>query len=404
MQAYALQGQGLPPGPLTAAFRVAPDLFFWPRQGAMMDVRYRYPSAPWLDQRGSRLDVSLNNQYLNTLPLTSTSWIDSIWGKTATAAANTRSASVLLPRYTLFGQNQVIFDYNLIIANKRKCEGTLPENVRVSILPDSTIDLSKAYHALHMPDLATFANAGYPFTIRPDLAETAVVVAAQPSEATVEAFLGLMGRFGDSTGAPVTRLTVTRSFDEGELSGKDVLVLGGLPMAQSQAVFGKAPVQFEDGHLRVVQRSPITRMFDLFSPFDRDTTDQAEDFVYGTENFSGIVSFQSPYDGDRTVIALLSNDTVNLPGLIDGLADEKINAQVQGDLSMVDGDAMTSFAVGSGYWVGYLPIWMKIAYWFSQRPLLLALSGLLAALLISGPVYLFLKRQERRRLSAVEMS
>ena len=48
-----------------------------------------------------------------------------------------------------------------------------------------------------MPSLATFANAGYPFTISPDLAETVVVVPASPDLGIVEAFLAMMGRFGE---------------------------------------------------------------------------------------------------------------------------------------------------------------------------------------------------------------
>lgn len=400
---YSLEGRGIPPGPLSTQFRVAPDLFFWPRTGANLDLRYRYPSAPWLDERGSRLDLSINGQYLRTLPLTNRSWLDSITGRGA-ATSYTGESSVILPRYNLFGQNELIFDYDLILASKQKCTGSLPENVRVSILPDSTIDLTHAYHALHMPDLATFANAGYPFTVRPDLAETAVIMAQAADETSVEAFLQLMGRFGDSTGAPANRVTVTRSIDENALAGKDIVVIGALPMAQSQTLFGKAPVYFQDGRLHVTERSPITRLFDTFSPFNRDKTDAAEEFLYATDSFSGIVSFQSPFESARTVIAILSKDTVNLPQLVEGLADAKINAQVQGDLSVVDGETMSSFAVGDGYWVGSLPFWMKIAYWFSQRPLVLALSGLLVALLVSGPVYMILKRQERRRLSAVEKS
>ncbi|HEX7820592.1 MAG TPA: UDP-forming cellulose synthase catalytic subunit [Sphingobium sp.] len=403
VQGYALEGRGIPPGPLATQFRVAPDLFFWPRTGANLDLHYRYPSAPWLDEHGSRLDLSINGQYLRTLSLSNRGWLSG-WTGQSSATSQTADASVILPRYNLFGQNELIFDYNLIIANKQKCTGTLPDNVRVSILPDSTIDLTHAYHALHMPDLATFANAGYPFTIRPDLAETAVIMAQRANETSVEAFLQVMGRFGDSTGAPASRVTVTRSVDENQLADKDILVIGDLPMAQSGALFGKAPVRFEDGRLHVTQRSPVTRFFDFFSPFDRDPTDKAEELLYATDSFSGIASFQSPFEGARTVIAILAKDPAALPQLVEDLADVKINAQVQGDLSVVDGEGMSSFAVGDGYWVGALPVWMKIAYWFSQRPLILALSGLLAALLVSGPVYMILKRQERRRLSAVEKS
>jgi len=392
-----LQGMGLPPGPLTAGFRAAPDLFFWPRQGATLNMHYRYPGADWLDRKGSRLDLSINNQYLGTFPLTGANWWNK-WTGQEGVSSHTSTASVVLPRYNLFGQNELVFDYNLILANKKKCEGTVPDNVRTSILPDSTIDLTHAYHALRMPDLAPFANAGYPFTIRPDLAETAVVMPDQPTPAAVEAFLALMGRFGDSTGAPVTGLTVTRRVNGDALEGKDVLVIGDLAMAQAEALFDGAPVRFEDGRLRVAERSPIQRVFGRFSPFDR-TDKEAQEFLYGTDSFAGIVSFQSPFDSDRSVIALLASDSVSLPLMVEGLADEKINAQVQGDLSVMDGDGMSSFAVGDTYWVGELPFWMLGAYWFSQRPLLMALSGLLVALLVASPFYLILKRQERKRLA-----
>jgi len=397
-----LEGMGLPPGPLATAFRVAPDLFFWPRNGATLNLSYRYPNAPWLDRKASRLDMSLNGQYLRTLPVAGDGWLSGLTGEGKSAATSfTSKASVVLPRYNLFGQNQLVADYNLIIADKKKCQGTLPDNVRVSILPYSTIDLTSAYHALRMPDLATFANAGYPFTIRPDLAETAVIVSRQPSGATVEAFLQLMGRFGDATGAPATGLTVTRDADEDGVSRKDIIVLGETSLAQLGQLFGNAPVRFQDGRLQVAQRSVLARVFGGNSPFDR-APDEASALLYDTNSFTGIVSFQSPLESGRTVIALLASDTLNLPAMVEGLADVKINAQVQGDLSVVDGDGMSSFAVGSGYWVGELPIWMRIAYWFSQHPVLMALSGVVVALLISGPAYMFLKRQERKRLAAVE--
>ncbi|MET0374179.1 MAG: UDP-forming cellulose synthase catalytic subunit [Rhizorhabdus sp.] len=400
VDARTLQGIGLPPGPLTTAFRGAPDLFFWPRQGATLNLAYRYPGAPWLDRRGSRLDLSINGPYLKSLPLVGDGWLDSLAGQGNTTSHDA-TAAVVLPRYNLFGQNELVFDYNLILADKKRCEGTLPANVRTSILPDSTIDLTHAYHALRMPDLASFANAGYPFTIRPDLAETAVLLAREPSRATVEAFLGLMGRFGDATGAPATGLTVARSAANAALAGKDVLVIGGLPLAGQRSLFAEAPVRFEDGRLRVAQRGAIERVFEGSSPF-ATTPAEADKLLYATREFAGIVSFQSPLDAGRSVIALLASDTNSLPRMVGNLAEVKINAQVQGDLSVVDGDGMTSFAVGPSYWVGELPAWMRLGYWFSQHPLLLALAALAVAVLVSGPIAMVLKRQARRRLAAVE--
>ncbi len=394
---YALQGMGLPPGPLTARFRVAPDLFFWPRQGGEIDLRYRYPLANWLDRDASRLDVSLNGQYLKTLPLTG-SWWTGLFG-TKGASSFDGHESVVLPRYALFGQNEIVFDYNLIVANKQKCTGMLPDNVRVSVLPESVIDLTDAYHGIEMPDLAPFAGAGYPFTVRPDLAETTVVMVGNPSTASVEAFLGLMGRFGDATGAAATGVTVTDRIEPSRLADQDILVIGSSSLAGAEQFFADAPVRYEGGGLKAAQRSPLQYFGALFSNRDQADPDEATAIVQGARGFSGIASFRSPYADDRTVVALLADDVRQLPLLVDGMADAKINAQIQGDLSVTSGDGMASFAIGQTYWVGSLPTWMKVAYWFSKRPLLMALATLLLALALTGPAYLFFSRQAKARLA-----
>ncbi|GGZ00660.1 hypothetical protein GCM10011614_14650 [Novosphingobium colocasiae] len=402
MQAYELQGMGIPPGPLTARFRAAPDLFFWPRQGGKLNVDYRYPVAQWLDKRASRLDVSINGQYLKTLPLGSDWWSGLFGGLFGgdNARSHDSSASVVLPRYALFGQNQLAMDYNLVLADKKKCTGTLPDNVRVSILPDSTIDLTSAYHGILMPDLATFAGAGFPFTAQPDLADTTVVMARSPVASSVEAFLAVMGRFGDSTGVPATGVTVTSDIVPEQLASQDVLVIGKTDLAGLGALFDDAPVHYENGRLRVNETSPIQNLWALFDtrPAQKGS-EAAEPLVYAARGFSGIVSFKSPFASDRTVVALLADNRDDLPAMIDGLNDPKINAAVQGDLSVVSGDGMASFALGKTYWTGSLPIWMKMAYWFSGRPLMMGLFTLALAAILAGPAYLYFRGQAARRLA-----
>lgn len=352
--------------------------------------------AQWLDQRASRLDVSLNGQYLKTLPLSST-WWGNLFGSSG-AKNQDPTATVVLPRYNLFGQNELTLDYNLIIADKKKCTGTLPENVRTSIDPTSTIDLTSAYHAIMMPDLATFAGAGFPFTAAPDLAETTVLMAANPSSASVEAFLNLMGRFGDSTGVPVTGITVTSSVDPGDLQDQDVLVVGGVELASAGSLFEKSPVRYVNGHLEVTERSPLQYATSFFGGTEHDDPMAAAPLVYNARGFSGIVSFRSPFSSDRTVVALMADNAAALPALVDGMSDVKINAAIQGDLAVTKGDGMTSFAIGDRYWVGSLPVWMKLAYWFSQRPMLMGLFSLLLAAILAGPTYLYFRRQAQRRL------
>ena len=401
MQPYELQGMGLPPGPLTARFRAAPDLFFWPRQGGKLNLGYRYPVANWLDKRASRLDVSLNGQYLRTLPLGGSWWRD--WFSGSAARSSDSNAGVVLPRYNLFGQNELTLDYNLIIADKKKCTGTLPENVRVSLDPNSTIDLSSAYHGLMMPDLATFAGAGFPFTVHPDLSETTVLMAKDPSPASVRAFLTMMGRFGDATGVAATGVTVTSQIVPSELVERDILVIGSSAMAGAETLFENAPLRYDEGVLHVSERSPLQYVEALFGGMKSDNPADAEPVVYGSRDFSGLVSFKSPFGSKRTVVALLADNGANLPMLVDGMSDDKINAAIQGDLAVTTGDGMTSFAVGQTYWVGSLPLWMKTAYWFSQRPVLMGLFAVLLAAMLASPAYFYFRSQAARRLGEKEL-
>jgi cellulose synthase (UDP-forming) len=402
MPAYAMQGLGLPPGPLNARFKVSPDLFFWPRQGGKLNLAYRYPVASWLDKRASRLDLSINGQYLKTLPLAGGNFWDQWFGGSAARSSDSK-ASVVLPRYNMFGQNELTFDYNLIIADKKKCTGTLPENVRVSLDPNSTIDLTSAYHGISMPDLATFAGSGFPFTIRPDLAETTVLMAPDPSPASVRAFLTLMGRMGDSTGVATTGVTVTSELDGSELTDHDILVIGSSALAGASGLFKNAPLHFDDGVLRVTERSPLQYVEAMFGGLKADDPSSAENVVYGSRDFSGIVSFRSPFDAKRTVVALLADDGSNLPLLVDGLFDDKVNASIQGDLAVTTGEGMTSFAIGETYWIGSLPLWMRAAYWFSQRPVLMGLFAVLIAAFLAGPAYLYFRGQARRRLGEKDL-
>lgn len=212
------------------------------------------------------------------------SWWSGLFG-TKGASSHDRHQSVVLPRYALFGLNEMVFDYNLIVANKQKCTGMLPENVRVSVLPESVIDLTSAYHGIEMPDLAPFAGAGFPFTVRPDLAETTVVMVGNPSLSSVEAFLGLMGRFGDATGAAATAVTVTDRVEPSRLADQDILVIGPSSLASAEQFFADAPVRYEGNGLKVAQRSPLQFIDALFSNRDQANPEDVAAIVQNSRGF-----------------------------------------------------------------------------------------------------------------------
>ncbi len=103
-----------------------------------------------------------------------------------------------------------------------------PVQNHVVIGDDSTIDFSKYYHFIPMPDLRAFANAGFPFSRMADLSQTITVMPKAPNEAQMETLLNTVGFIGAQTGFPAINLTVT---DDGStIQGKDadIMIIGGI--------------------------------------------------------------------------------------------------------------------------------------------------------------------------------
>ncbi len=173
-----LQGSGLVPGLLTVNFRTAPDIFVWGNAGIPLDVRYRYPAGSWLNYDGSRFDVSINNSYLSSLPLTQEGTVQQA-KEIISPDFVLNEQTVRIPPYYIFGQNQLQFYYKLNPRKLEACQGVLPSNLQESIDPDSTIDLSNTERFASLPNLAFFVNSGYPFTRLADLSQTAVVIPDQ---------------------------------------------------------------------------------------------------------------------------------------------------------------------------------------------------------------------------------
>ena len=82
--------------------------------------------------------------------------------------------------------NQLQFQFAFGYAKDGKCRADALDLTRAAIDPDSTIDLTGFPHYTAMPNLAYFANSGYPFTKYADLAETVVIMPDTPVVQDVE--------------------------------------------------------------------------------------------------------------------------------------------------------------------------------------------------------------------------
>jgi cellulose synthase (UDP-forming) len=397
VKAGTLEAAGLPPPPMTAPFRLAPDLFLWPRTSVPLSLRYRTPKGPWIDREASSFEVSLNGQYVQSYPLANAS---PLWLRTSLGSPARNRRTLELPAYLLFGENQLQFYYRLKPYQSGACGGPQPTNVTGGIDPNSTVDLTGARHFARLPDLAYFASVGFPFTRMADLGETTVVLPAQPTSAELESFLGLMGRFGDATGAPATGVEILRTGDDDALHGRDVLAVGGLDLLSAHPrLFAGSPFGGQDRGPRFEPPPEVRQgLARVGLPLPEEPPEAATEALASGQGFGGFASFRSPLDQDRTVVALIADNPERLPGLVDRLARARENARVQGDVAIDQGGHFASYRVGASYWSGRVPAWLSAAWWVNRNPLALAALLLVAATLIALPLHLALRSQANRRL------
>ncbi|MDP1987851.1 cellulose biosynthesis cyclic di-GMP-binding regulatory protein BcsB, partial [Phenylobacterium sp.] len=405
MDPALLYADGLPPGPVRASFRLPPDLLFWPQSAAPLKLRYRYPMGPWIDREASRLDVSVNGQYLRSLRLNQTAEAAG-WRHRLLTPFVRNETTINLPAYNLFGSNELQFYFDLKARQTGACEGQLPTNIRSGIDPDTELDLTGAHHLTSLPNLAYFASAGFPFTRMADLDQTVVVLPARPSPAELAAYLHLMARFGDATGAAVTRVHLASPSDTDALRDRDVLMIGPLSLlAENAELSAAAPVEMGQGRLTLRVQDWARRLFSTWGTFigrdDAASRDRAASLLVESGPFSGLMSFASPYGRDRVVVALLSDRPEQILAIAQGLDDPAINARVAGDLVVGTGEGLSAFKVGPSFQAGDMAWGYRIFWWLSRHPILMALGLVLAAIVISIPLAFAMRRQERRRLGAM---
>lgn len=400
VQPTDLQGNGLVPGLLTVNFRTAPDIFVWGNTGVPLMVRYRYPAGTWLNFADSRLDVSINNSYLRSLPMTQEGVVHQVKDIISPDFVMNEQ-TVRVPPYYIFGQNQLQFYYDLRPVKRGECQDVLPNNVQESIDPDSTIDLSKTERFTSLPNLAFFVNSGYPFTKLADLSQTAVVIPDQLTPADVQTYLTLMGMMGDSTGFPVVRVSVVTAAGVDKVADKDLIVLGAIGRQPLIAKWGEnSQLRVDGGRLRVATTSALDRVYTALDPNakqERARVDQL--LVQQGDNLATMIGMESPLSSGHTVIMITGSTPEKQLAVLNTFRNRDLNPLIQGDLMVATPGKVTSFRVGSEYTVGHLPLPTRIRWWLGNSPLILILFTLIGVLIIALVAYWLLSRIAGRRLA-----
>ena len=179
-----LQSTGLEPSPVSLSLNLPPDLYLMRTNGIDISLKYRYTAPATKDS--SRMDISLNNQFLQSFSLTSNQETNQLMLRLPVLQGLLDGKTdVSIPALKLGAVNQLRFDFQYMNpmpgGSVDNCITFQPVQNHVVIGDDSTIDFSKYYHFLAMPDLRAFANASFPFSRMADLSESIVVMPKSPS-------------------------------------------------------------------------------------------------------------------------------------------------------------------------------------------------------------------------------
>ncbi|KHK57083.1 cation tolerance protein CutA [Burkholderia sp. A9] len=388
----ALTVSGYDAGAVRIDLRVAPDLFTWDTGGAPIGLRYRY--TPTLRADRSSLNLSVGDTFVKALPIPAADrsrWNLSRYLPFVGSGIERTTLHVPPPLLTPRTQLKLHFFYD--IPDMGKCTGRLLQNVEGSIDPDSTIDVSSFPHYKALPDLAAFANSGFPFTRMADLSDTAVVLPAEPTPDVYGLYLLAMGRMGASTGYPVSGVTVTDAGGVGALASKDLLILGApdtqplltrwaarMPFAADHGgdVFGRGEVAHSPGAERERVRAGLSIVSD------------------GTSAL--IAGFESPLRKTRSAVALISATGHADDVLGRALLDDDLLTAIQGAMVVIRDRTVTVASDRTSYHVGALPPITYLRWVLSARPLLLALFSVLAAIAAAALFYRLLRARAARRL------
>ncbi|CZW90305.1 cyclic di-GMP-binding protein [Enterobacter hormaechei] len=294
-----LQSTGLEPSPVSLSLNLPPDLYLLRTNGIDINLNYRYTAPATKDS--SRMDISLNNQFLQSFSLTSSQETNRLMLRLPVLQGLLDGKTdVSIPALKLGAVNQLRFNFQYMNpmpgGSVENCITFQPVQNHVVIGDDSTIDFSKYYHFIAMPDLRAFANASFPFSRMADLSESIVVMPKAANEGQVTTLLDTMGTVGAQTGLPAINVTVTDDGSQIQNKDADIMVIGNIPDKLKDEKRVDLLVQAAQSWVNTPLRQTE---FPSIMPDSGDRQANIRTTVSSTGPMAAIVSFQSQRPAQR---------------------------------------------------------------------------------------------------------
>lgn len=354
--------------------RVPPDLATWRGPGVPVELRVRYNPTACTSE--SQVEVAINGEPLTVTALRTSNELI------------TEDMEFHIPAYRLRPRMRLQFTFRFTPkADVAACIAA-PPTIKAAVSPESTLDFSGFPHFAQMPNLNHFATVGYPFTKFADLSQTVVVLPERPVGSDIETMLGLMGRMGESTGYPATRVRLATSRDEALLADADLLLVGATPQQALLVKWaGELPVMLT-GYSQRESPPPATRLAPVYAWLGMSTrTDAppANPIAFDSGGpLAAVFGFESPVTAGRSVVAVTAVAPEQVLRVLDSLEDGDQRKAMRGNVAFVLPGKVASALVGKTYDVGFMPPWTGLTYWLQDNPVPLGALVILAGILLAG--------------------
>ncbi|ROV60420.1 cellulose biosynthesis cyclic di-GMP-binding regulatory protein BcsB [Vibrio ponticus] len=406
-QKSTLQVEGRTPPPINVSLRLPPDLFTWQSRGIPMDLNYRY-SPPTEDHSGSRLTLSINDQFIEAFNLTTAGQggdSNRIRVPLLDDTLLSGEDRVRIPALKVGSENQIEFEFGFASVTDGQCQVTQPSKQYAVVDGDSTIDFSGFPHYIEMPNMRAFASSGFPYTRMADLSETAVVIPQNAPIEVLQTFLNVMGSLGADSGYPGIKVQLSDSWDAQQLSDKDILSIGlDSSLLQAASDPNQVNLVVEAGQRQI--RLPTKNEQQLGLNWMNPTTSsqQAADFVSvdATGAFAAIYGSESPFTANRSLVAIMAAQPTDLALVDSALVDSGKLDYMFGSVVTLRKDEVASYNVGEHYYVGQLPVWKLVWYHFSNHPIIVACFAALLVVIVTIVLWRVLRQVATKRLEKQE--
>lgn len=393
-----LQSTGLEPASINLSLNLPPDLYLLRSNGIDMDLKYRYTQPAMKDS--SRMDINLNNQFLQSYTLSSTQDTSNLLLRLPIVQGLLDGKNeVSIPALRLGATNQMRFDFQYMNpmpgGTIENCITFQPVLNHVVIGDDSTVDFSNYYHFLAMPDLRAFANAGFPFSRMADLSDTLIVMPKEPTADQVTTLLDTVATIGGQAGLTGANVKLTDDPAEMAKGDTDIMLIGTIPQKLKDDKHIDLLVDATKSWVKTPVRQNELPSVNI-DDYERQPVAQAT--VSSDGPMAAIIGFQSPYHDQRSVIALMADSKRGSELLNQALNDSGKRAVMFGSVSVIRESGVNSLRVGDVYYVGHLPWYERVWFALSNHPVLLSILAALSVVLLAWVLWRLLRIISRRRL------